>query len=456
MSGNMVPLIGLLAMLLSVAQVCVSESTVVPDSRLEKLYGKPSLYAKFVGQRVIQFAGKAGDGSSDVEWSNGRLLNSTLASLVPGDVFVIPPGTYHIMGGILSEGLRDVTIVVDGSLVFSKDMKAWPRSTPGSKGKVLECMSFSNLTNVRFTTSGNVTTLDGQGSAWWGIPGIGYLEIGENRPRMLHLHAAQGVLVENLMFKSPPYWTFWSEDSNGLEVRNTHVDARRDKKDSHDLIDLTAFNTDGLDVTGRDVWIHDCTVWNQDDCVAVKDNSQNMLIERVEASGLGITIGSIGSSTVRNITFRDINMHHTDKGIYMKFRGDGIIEDILYENITMEEVEQYAIWIGPAQQSDSSSLCAAHPCSLCWPLLPGSKCNAPANGAYRNVTLRNVHVKGAKRSPGVILGGASTPMENVIFDGVVVEGAGHVPFGENYHCEGVKSGVATGGTSPVPSCFEQA
>ena len=46
--------------------------------------------------------------------------------------------------------------------------------------------------------------------------------------------------------------------------------ARRTNEDHHGLIDLTAFNTDGFDVTGKNVWIHDCTVWAQDDCIAVK------------------------------------------------------------------------------------------------------------------------------------------------------------------------------------------
>ena len=46
--------------------------------------------------------------------------------------------------------------------------------------------------------------------------------------------------------------------------------ARRTNEDHHGIIDLTAFNTDGFDVTGRNVWIHDCVVWDQDDCIAVK------------------------------------------------------------------------------------------------------------------------------------------------------------------------------------------
>ena len=35
-------------------------------------------------------------------------------------------------------------------------------------------------------------------------------------------------------------------------------------QDNHNVIDLTAFNTDGFDVSGKNVWIHDCTVWNQE------------------------------------------------------------------------------------------------------------------------------------------------------------------------------------------------
>ncbi len=61
-----------------------------------------------------------------------------------------------------------------------------------------------------------------------------------------------------------------------------------------------------------------------------------MLFERINASGIGLTIGSIGDSLVKNITFRNSRMHKTYKGVYMKFRGNGVIQDVLYENITMD------------------------------------------------------------------------------------------------------------------------
>jgi len=395
-----------------------------------------------------------GDMTNSVAWANGNLLNSTLRALQPGDTFLVPNQTFHVMGGIQAWSLQSITIQLDGTLVFSDNMEEWPRH---QDGKVFECMSFYNVTNVTFTSSG-IGSLDGQGATWWGIPGIGYLLRGENRPRLIEVKGGRDLLFENWYFKNSPYWTFWVHDVDGLEVRHCEISARRNDNDHHNIIDMTAFNTDGFDVTGRNVWIHDCVIWDQDDCIAVKDHSENMLFERITASGIGLTIGSIGSSIVNNITFRDCFMHHTWKGIYTKFRGSGgRISNVLYENIYMEAPEQFAIWIGPAQQSDSSNLCAAHPCSICWPLLEdyGAQCNMGDN-VYENITLRNITIVDPKYSfgQGVIIGSQETPMRNITFDGVRVLNASN-PTQEMYHtCKGVETGVALGDTYPVPSCFQ--
>ena len=60
-----------------------------------------------------------------------------------------------------------------------------------------------------------------------------------------------------------PRWTFYAKNVDGLEVRNCEIEARRSDADNHNVVDMTAFNTDGFDVTGRNVWIHDCAIWNQ-------------------------------------------------------------------------------------------------------------------------------------------------------------------------------------------------
>jgi hypothetical protein len=140
----------------------------------------------------------------------------------------------------------------------------------------------------------------------------------------------------------------------------------------------------------------------------------------------------------------------------MKFRDgeDGLIADVTYQNITINSPSQWPIWIGPAQQSDSIRLCAAHPCSICWPELPGSECTAPLS-QYQNILLKDITINNPKMSPGVIFGNVSMMIEGIVFDNVIVNNPGMEQWGEDYYyCEGVSNGVAIGKTWPVPPCFE--
>jgi len=252
----------------------------------------------------------ADDLGLDIAWKNGGVMNETLNSLQPGDIFVVPNKYFYLMGGIKAWNLESVIFQLDGTLVFSDNIAEWPKETNGA---VLECFHFFNLNNVTFTSSG-VGTLDGQGERWWGLPGVGYLVREENRPRMIKIDGGKDILMENFFFLNSPYKTCGVYEVDGMEIRNCEISVRRTDQDHHGIIDLTAFNTDGFDVDGRNVWIHDCTVWDQDDSIAVKGNSENMLFERITASGVGLAIGSISEGhIVNNITFRDCFMHHTWK-----------------------------------------------------------------------------------------------------------------------------------------------
>jgi hypothetical protein len=246
------------------------------------------------------------------------------------------------------------------------------------------------------------------------------------------------------------------EESDGLEIRNSEVSARWTDKDYHTLLDLQAFNTDGFDVTGRNVYIHDTKIWCQDDCISVKDGSENMLFERINCSGLGLVVGSIGSSVVNNITFRDSIMPSTVKGIYMKTRWSDLppagidvasISNVLFENILIDKPQQFGIWIGPAQQT-------GQPCSLLWPILDKATCLMSGYQTWSNITLKNIQIKDPEQSPGVLMGNVSNPIRGLVFDNVHVTNPGKKPWGDEfYYCQGIDNGLAIGVTNPVPPCF---
>ncbi|EDQ85455.1 uncharacterized protein MONBRDRAFT_34221 [Monosiga brevicollis MX1] len=273
----------------------------------------------------VETAGvKADDMSLDQCIANTAVLNQTLAALQPYDVLYFPNSTFCFMGGIYARELKHNVIKIDGTMFFSDNQKVWPRDP---SGQVHECILMDNLHNVTFTSS-HQGLINGNGEAWWGA--VKYLEIGENRPRLLHITNSSTLLFQYLFFKNSPYWNVLLDDVADVEIHDCRVDARRDNADFHDLYDMTAFNTDGFDVAGKNIYIHDVDIWNDDDCIAVKEQtgashqstcSENMLFERINASGVGLTIGSIGASDahtcVRNITFRDSVMYDTFKGIYL-------------------------------------------------------------------------------------------------------------------------------------------
>ncbi|GMH75595.1 hypothetical protein TrRE_jg12991 [Triparma retinervis] len=398
--------------------------------------------------------------------ANKETLQQTLGLLEPNDVLVFEEGSqYCFQGGVRATGLSDVVLVVNGVLKMYDDIDSWPLEN-GKDGtdpeRVQEAFHFFDFHNVTITSTTGQGTIDGSGLNWWGFPEIGYLVRKENRPRLMVMDDAVDITIEHMLFKDSAYWTTLFNNVDGLVIRHSEVSARRprDNKDNqHSLYDLTAYNTDGFDVTGRNVHIHDCKIWNQDDCIAVKDNikgpSENMLFERIEASGMGLVIGSIGDSIVRNITFRDSIMKNTYKGIYLKFRdGDsGVIEDIRYENIRIENPSQWPIWIGPAQQAENKT------CAIAWPAF--GKCE-PAPQQFRDILLKNITVANPPRKGlgmngpmlGLIFGSDEKPVDGVVFEDVVFEG---LKGGEEYYkCENVVegTGVARGKTFPVPGCFK--
>ena len=231
------------------------------------------------------------------------------------------------------------------------------------------------------------------------------------------------------------------------------------------MYDMTAFNTDGFDISGQNVYIHDCEIWNDDDCIAVKESSKNsintdcsknMLFENIKASGIGLTIGSVGPSAyhncVRNITFKNIYMYHTWKGIYLKSRPGnpnytGEITDIYYENITMDAPTQVPIWIGPQQAIYTGA------CNILWPKVPFEKCPVPSEITWTNITLRDITINNPEQSPGIIYGNETNPMNNVTFDNVVVNNPGLKPWGNLYYYCNNTIGYSTGNTKPIPPCF---
>ncbi len=143
-------------------------------------------------------------------------------------------------------------------------------------------------------------------------------------------------------------------------------------------------------------------------------------MERINASGIGLLIGSIRSKTVLNIIFRDAELRNSQKGIYLEFlHGSGLIEDILFGRIVPDNIEPDPFLIGSAQQSASKDLCYANPCLMCWPTIRGAVCHGTPS-TYHCSALRDVVIRNLEGATGVVLAYGSSSIEGITFDNVRV------------------------------------
>ena len=244
----------------------------------------------------------AEDSSRETANKNTALLNSLLAKLALGDLLLVTNKTFYVDGGVRATEIHGVTIQLDGTLKFLPGRKGWPTQDCSKGGNPLqpkkngtcveEAFFIANSTGITLTSTGT-GTLYGNGDSWWGY--IQYLIHGEDRPRLLSIVNATDIKVQNWHFLQSPYWTFTAYDVARLEISHCAIDNRITKDDSHGIWNLDAFNTDGFDVAGRDIHIHDCTVWNQDDCFTIQplDSTahnakctENVVVEDVTASGV--------------------------------------------------------------------------------------------------------------------------------------------------------------------------
>lgn len=421
------------------------------------------------------------DKNDEKSFNNNTLtLNNAFEKISKnkGGKVIIPEGNYYFNGGVNANKVDNIIIEINGIMKFQDSRKLWPKFSEHyeeeelkddsifnlrkiikkKSEKVKECIQISDSSNITITSSQERGIIDGQGKNWYGY--LNYLIYGENRPRLLKITNSTQILLEKINLINSPYWTTYFYDVSEVEIRFSKIDARINNSTYHDLLNLGAFNTDGFDIAGKNIWVHNVEVWNQDDCLCVKQLnknnfraqcSENMLFENSTVSGVGLTIGSIGASNaetcVRNITFRNIDMPNTFKGIYVKSRpsiGTAIIKDIQFTNITISNPSQWPIWIGPQQAVYNGA------CSLTWPYF--GECPVPSTVTFENIHLNDVKIKLEdtmlskifSKSPGVILSNYTNPIKNITFKNVVVEGNY-----KDYLCENTSVKIE-GNTNPSP------
>ena len=414
---------------------------------------------------IDDFGAISDDSTYEAAIMNGKaFMNCLIAANTGNDrTVVIAAGkNYTVLPAARIENLVNVTILFDGIFfAWNGNHSFWP---DGIENGAMPLISLYNTQGLVIKGNG---IIEGNGYIWWWYV---IISGNDNRPNLLEIVTSQNTLIDGITLRNAPQYHMNLLDQLNVTVQNVVIQVNITDPNVPILDQIPTFplNTDGIDIRGKNIIFRNLTIENFDDAIAVKPTHQNqdtftnctenILIEDCYVKyGVGMSIGSVPPNTdfacVRNITIRNIKFQEPIKAIYIKpnpgDNGYGLISDITYENITINNALWWAIFIGTQQQHQPHS--SGTDCSFFYPL-PGTECVTNPRITIQNITLRNVDIHGGLLSPGIMVCNSTNPCTNLIFDNVNVYGRSTFPVADGYLCENF-SGYAKN-SNLVPSCLK--
>jgi polygalacturonase len=359
--------------------------------------------AKGAGLRVfnVRDFGATGDGKSmdtvQVQWTFDQCAKS-------GGLVRIPAGTYLITPITLHSG---ITVELEAGAILQATDDPKDFEDPQRRGAVRSLITGRNLTNVVIKGHGIV---DGAGARWWG-PIREAKRAGQPdpfpRPRLISLDHCQHVRVEGITLRNSPSFHLVPSDCEDVEITGVTIRAPADSP-----------NTDAIDpAASRNVRITRCTLDVGDDNVAIKSGHADpahpgAAAEDIEVRdctmlhGHGMSIGSETLGGVRHVVVENCTFKDTVSGLRIKSSRErgGLVEDIVYRNITMTNVR-------------SPILITAY-----YPKIPTNdvaQAVTRTTPMYRDIRIENL-TGSSPESAGTIVGLPECVVSNVVLENVTL------------------------------------
>ncbi|HEX2394975.1 MAG TPA: glycoside hydrolase family 28 protein [Bacteroidales bacterium] len=381
------------------------------------------------------------------------VINNTIDSLAAkgGGTVYFPSGRY-LTGPVIFKS--NITLYLDAgaTIVFSDDFDDYlPMvKTRWEDIRVLNfCPQFYayQCENIAIKGDGHV---DGNGKKWWdfwnqvrtGAPTDTKWQMifreqnaellernqylrGKNaflRPHMLLTYECKNVLIEDVSFSDPPFWTIVPTFSDNVTIDGITIENP----------DYSP-NTDGIDLSScTNVHISNSHISVGDDCIVIKSGrdedgreanrpTENLTITNctmLKGHG-GVVIGSEMSGNVKRVAISNCVFQGTDVGIRIKtMRGrGGIVEDVRVSNVLMYDMVNEGVIITMRYQpTDPETLSIRTP-------------------AVRNIQLSGINIRNANRAVA-IYGLEEKDVEKVTFtdmeitseSGILLENASDIRF----------------------------
>ena len=353
--------------------------------------------------------GAVGDGKT----MNSAAIQKTIdaASAAGGGIVLIPEGQF-LTGPFTLASRINLHLASGGSILIGDDRANYPMA--GERYR--DCITVADAHDIEISGPG---TIDGQGKAWWAA--FEADRTMPHRPYMIKLSGCTRVYVHEVTLRNSPMFHLVTQNCTDVTIRGITI-----KSPSN------AHNTDGIDPSGWNYLITDCTIDGGDDNIAVKPSSsripgnKNYTITNCKfLHGHGMSVGSGTDGGIEDLRVSNCTFDSTDAGIRIKTsrRRGGLLQNLTYENLTMNAVKVpiYIIdWYPEHDAPKDPSTEKAEPITD----------HTPIN---KNIIIRNVTATSCPTA-GIIRGLPEAPITDVTLSNVTIS----AKTGMNiYHARGI-------------------
>ena len=324
-----------------------------------------------------------------------------------GGQLVVPAGTW-LTGPIDLCSAIDFHLDAGATILFSPNFEDY-----GVSPRYRLLLRAANAHDVMISGTG---TINGHGEAWWGAAEQFKIEANAQkarsntmpRPNMVGFDGCERVRVEGVTLTMSPKFNLVPSRCQdvtveGITILNPHK---------------ASPNTDGIDPSlCQRVLISHCTIDTDDDNIAIKSGgapgvSDILITDCTFKHGHGCSFGSETNGGDRRVTVRNCTFEDTDIGV--RFKSDrtrgGLVEDVVYENLTMKNVGQAIVITSYYPDRDIPK--------------PGEHVAAKPVGnttpKWSKITIRNVTAVGCTKSAGMIMGLPESLATDITLDNVSI------------------------------------
>ncbi|MGD1018399.1 MAG: glycoside hydrolase family 28 protein [Verrucomicrobiia bacterium] len=355
--------------------------------------------------------GAVGDGTT----LNTAAIQKTIdaASAAGGGVVLVPEGKF-LTGPFTLASQINLQLAKGATILISDDMKNYPSADE----RYQDCISVVGAHDVEISGDG---TIDGQGKVWW--EAFRADKSMTHRPFMVKISKCTRVYVHGITLCNSPMFHLVPQNCTDVTIQGITIQSP-----------ANAPNTDGIDPSGWNFLITNCTIDGGDDNIAVKpgNNSRspgnkNFVITNCTfRHGHGMSIGSNTDNGIEDLRVSNCTFDSTDSGIRIKTqRGrGGLLQNLTYENLTMTAVKNpiYIIDWYPERNA---------------PKDPATEKPQPVDShtpINRNIVIRNVTATDCPTA-GTIRGLPEAPISNVTLSNVTISAKEPMKI---YHAQGIK------------------